>query len=146
MTIWRHGKRSPEGDDSKQPQQTLADECEAYIAGQYAGIWPASSGTLPAWVQLNEVAHAPLAHLVTVADRAPSDGVATTWPDVRALLARMLVEVADHDEGEARRLQMEILQPLESRVAHLAAFVTPRRLIEIVEASLIGFERRDSNH
>jgi hypothetical protein len=139
--IWRHGRRSPEGDDAKPAQPTLADACQAYVAGQYADIWQASSGSLPAWVRLNEVAHAPLAQLVSVARQAPSDGVATTWPDARARLARMLVDAAAHDEGEARRLQIEILQPLESRVGHLAAFVTPRRLIEIVEASLIGLGR-----
>jgi hypothetical protein len=125
------------------PAPSLGDECEAYLAGRYADVVDAvvGAGSRPAWVRLNEVAHAPLAALVEVA--ATPVGSASPWDAARRSLAEILIEASRDDEARARRLQLEILQPLESRLARVAEFVTPHRLVELVEVSLVGHGRRD---
>jgi hypothetical protein len=137
MSIWSRKKRSIDGDEPVRPVPRLADECEAYLAGRYEELSTTTPGRMPAWVHLNEVAHAPLATLVVVS-RRPSQVGAPGWDAARASVARMLVDAAHGDPDQARQLQLDILQPLESRVSQLAEFITPRRLVEIVESSLVS--------
>jgi hypothetical protein len=142
MTIWRRGNHSNDDEEPARPLPPLADECEAYLAGRYGELYPGPTPSVPAWVRLNEVAHASLEDLTSLALSAPTSGV-TNWNDARAVLARLLVEAAGGDAPRARRLQIEVLQPLESRLGHVAEFVVPRRLVELVDAGLVGHGRRD---
>jgi hypothetical protein len=115
----------------------LSTECELYLAGQMALRYP-SSRDVPPWVRLNEAAHASLGQLESVAapEPAPASGTGvTSWSDLRARLARLVVDAARGDAARARRLQLDALIPLETRVARGADFATPRALIAAVEAA-----------
>jgi hypothetical protein len=112
----------------------LCAECELYVDGRFAELWGPTQRDMPAWVRVNEVAHAPLSHLTAIA--GPRDGRIGSWAEVRATLARLLVDAACGDPERARQLQLDALMPVESRLARLADFATPRRLVATVEGAL----------
>jgi hypothetical protein len=114
----------------------LCSECELYLAGRYADRWGPEPRGVPAWVRLNEAAHASLEHLESLAEPdALSSGI-SSWSDLRARLARLVVDVAAGDAARARRVQLDALVPLESRFVRRSEVVTPRGLIAAVETAI----------
>ena len=96
----------------------LADETGAHLDGRLLERCWATGWRAPGWLWLNAVAHGEpeLLHELAV---APGGRAAGAWQRVRAGLAAELLSVAGNRPTEVRRIQTELLVPLESRLSRL---------------------------
>lgn len=109
---------------------TVADECQAFLAGAYVDARHADGCSAPIWSWMNEAAHADAAHL-TALSTVPIDDVDVELR-TRVLLARAVVSAARTQP--LADLQRDVLVPLELTV--MGTDPTPRRLIELVARAL----------
>ena len=124
----------------------MADEVEAVLAGTYVEHLHARGRPIPPWAYLNEAAHAPVSALVARINtweylrRITGGGQEVGWFDAEAALAGEVVAVAEGDAGIVRRLQREVLVPLELRLAGRPqnSTVTAGQLVGIARAALYG--------
>jgi hypothetical protein len=91
----------------------LGDECEAFLAGEWAEYRLARGRDVPAWAWLNRVAHAP-AHVLVLAIRTPSSGRETDeWTRLRTCVVESLFRQADENGMTVAELQWAALVPIE---------------------------------
>jgi hypothetical protein len=94
--ITMFGRRRQEPGPPSRP--TIADECEAFLAGTIADLYEASGRTVPCWAQLNRLAHATrveLHALVATTSRPTSPRVEVSWDVMLHRLARQLTATPD---------------------------------------------------
>lgn len=115
MSAWFHRRRH----DVTGPAETLvADECEAFLAGRYPHHLFASGETIPPWAWLNPLAHGRASGLLAIARNRPGPGEPiTTWSGAIGRLAFEILELTGQDPIALRRLQLELIVPLELRLA-----------------------------
>lgn len=119
----------------------VGDECEAFVAGQYAEYLIRRGQEVPAWARLNRVAHADQSELRALVEsgRAPADeGCLADWDGVTAELAGKLLDVAPAAVGGLRGVQLQTLIPLELALARsdLRPQLTAGQFASLVMAAL----------
>ena len=120
--------RTPDPGDPDTFDDEIAAECEAFLAGRWAGERRAAGLPVPVWAWVNEAAHADLPTLrITACTEA--DGVEER---TRATLARAVVAAAER--RDLSTVQRDVLVPIELRLT--GRVLTPRRLVEVVVAEL----------
>ena len=112
----------------------LADETGAYLDGRLLERCRATGSQAPGWMWLNAVAHGEPALLHELAV-APGGRAGGAWRTVRSGLAAELLSVAGNRPTEVRRIQTELLVPLESRLSRLPD-LTPAQLHKLVTDEL----------
>jgi len=108
----------------------LGDECEAFLAGEWAEYRRTRGRDVPAWAWLNRVAHAP-AHVLVLAIRTPVYGRETDeWSRLRTCVVESLFRQADEKRMTVAELQRAALVPIE--LALFADDGSPRRNPELL--------------
>jgi len=107
----------------------FADECEAFLAGRWAGVRQDSTRALPVWAWLNPIAHGDLEQVRTIAAVInPVSG-----PErLQAVVAQAVLSAVP--AGELGTVQREVLVPLELRL--MGASASPRQVLELVTNAL----------
>ena len=92
----------------------LGDECEAFLAGEWAEYRAAHHEEVPHWAWLNRVTHAPETAL-RLAVRAPGWGQRPIddWTRLRLCVVDTLLEQAANKAVSVAELQHSALLPLE---------------------------------
>lgn len=93
----------------------LADEVEAYLAGQYVDHLTAQGHPVPVWSVLNRLAHADHAALVRLVEGNPGDRAHKPHPwavSERFIAARLIATRGSTPEG-LDAIQQGVLVPLE---------------------------------
>jgi len=91
----------------------LGDECDAFLAGEWAEYRRARGHEVPPWAWLNRVAHAP-AHVLELAFRIPARGRETDeWTRLRTCVVASLFRQADENRMTVTELQGAALVPIE---------------------------------
>jgi hypothetical protein len=101
-------------------EPTLADEVEAFVNGELVELLVAAGRPvpLPSWLALNRLSHAPLQVLARVAAGEPAAGAPERdlgWAEAERSLAFRLLSCG-RDPNDVRRVQREVLVPLERRL------------------------------
>ena len=117
----------------------LPDECEAFLAGQWAEFRRANGLPVPTWASLNQAAHAS-ADIIAVAAIRPANRTPSSSTDVETLVARALLAASTRDE--LPRLQLRTLIPLELEL--LGTPLSPRRLVELAITALFHCTANDT--
>ncbi|MBO0713196.1 MAG: hypothetical protein J2O39_01535 [Acidimicrobiales bacterium] len=125
------------------PEEDLASECEAFLAGRFAGLLDRRGEPLPAWAWLNPLAHATRAEIEALAARAgPPHRLGQRlcdWREAVATVAADLLRLAPDDQS-LRSIQLAVLLPVELALmgdkARLAG--TPEELLRTTRAALFG--------
>lgn len=133
---WWHRRAEP-------PAEDLVSECEAFLAGRFAGVFDQRGEPVPPWAWLNRLAHAPREQIQALAATAgpprrlgqrPSD-----WRDAVATVAVDLLGLAPDDQS-LHSLQLSALLPVELALmgdkAGLAG--TPQELLRTARFALFG--------
>jgi hypothetical protein len=108
----------------------LGDECEAFLAGEWAEYRLARGQVVPPWAWLNRVAHAPANGLV-LAIRIPSSARETDeWTRLRTCVVESLFRQAEENRMTVTELQRAALVPIE--LALFAADGPPRPNLELL--------------
>jgi hypothetical protein len=92
----------------------VGDECDAYLAGEWAEFCLAHGAPLPPWAWLNHVAHAPEAALARAVQ--PGRGPWTTpteWDGLRRSVVESLFRHAEERRVTVSQLQRAVLVPIE---------------------------------
>ncbi len=114
--MWKRRRRRTR--DEAPESDPLADECEAFLAGRYPHHLFASGAAIPPWAWLNPLAHAQPGALVAIARHQPDPGESiATWSGAIGRLASEILELTGQDRIALRRLQLNLLVPLELRLA-----------------------------
>jgi hypothetical protein len=93
--------------------QGLGDECEAFLAGEWAEYRRARRQDVPTWAWLNRVAHAP-AHGLVLAIRVPASARQTDeWTRLWTCVVEALFRQADENGMTVAELQRATLVPIE---------------------------------
>lgn len=119
----------------------IADECAAFLAGNYLDYVRSTGRPVPAWAYLNRLAHGDADEIERLGTRTPRSRDRTGWTDAIVFMASELVTVSRVSGVELAVLQAEVLQPIE---LHLAArpwtYVSPNCLADRVRAALRQFD------
>lgn len=98
----------------------LGEEVDAFLQGTYAERLRARGeiGQTVPWTWLNAVAHAPLARVTELAADAPTEPSREGhgWAEARSTIAKYVLQCCETDETELRRLQRDVLVPMEIRL------------------------------
>jgi len=122
---------------------TVAEECEAFLTGRYAGLALACGRSVPLWAWINLLAHAQPDDLRGLAGDAPLPGTRADegrwWVVVRRLAGAVL------DEAQRTHVPIAIIQavPLSAVESWLVddgpmPQISPDQLIAVVLAVLHG--------
>ena len=128
---------------------SVADECEAFLRGGFAGLRISQGLPLPSWVAVNRIGHATLEELYELAT-----GVAepSPWFEAEQHVAARLLELAGDEPGvdhRVRVLQRRAIVPLELWLAGpgRSAELGPNAALALADESLVelGAAGRDSD-
>lgn len=137
---WLSGKSRQDG--------SLVEECEAFLGGRYGDVAMAKTKLPPSWVWLNQLAHlndAGLAELAGGHGGSAGSSPSARWLRATSFLAGELLRAAQGDPDDARRLQSEVLVPLELKwMAGDSATRTPQDLVHVVLGGLSRAGARES--
>ncbi len=137
MGLWRDRQSGRQDPTTTVP--SIADECEAFLAGAYAELQVQHGLPVPGWAWLNLPTHGSPPLVMALAHGAvtgPMGGPAD-WRETRVLVARHLVETSDNNPSEILRRQREVLMPLELVLwTGAAGVLTTRRLLELTRLAL----------
>jgi hypothetical protein len=105
--------RKPEPEKPARPPG-VGEECDAFLAGDWAEHLAAHGAPVPAWAWLNRVAHGGVDELRALT-RAPGWGHAPLdeWDRLRACVADTLFQRARQASMDVTGLQLSVLVPLE---------------------------------
>jgi hypothetical protein len=125
------------------PEEDLASECEAFLAGRFAGLFERRGEPVPSWAWLNPLAHASRDQIERLAAMAgPPRRLGQRlcdWREAVATLATDLLRLAPDDQS-LRGLQLAALLPVELALmgdtAGLAG--SPEELLRTARAALFG--------
>jgi hypothetical protein len=114
----------------------VGDETAAFLDGRLVPCLRATSGsTQPQpWMWLNAAAHGDLVRVTTVACSG-SGQESRGWPRAEAHVASILLRAAAGDARELRRLQQDVLIPLEFSLGPVTG-LTPDGLVSTVAREL----------
>lgn len=92
----------------------VGEECDAFLAGEWAEYLAACGEPVPAWAWLNRVAHGRVGELRALT-RAPGWGYAPLdeWDRLRACVADTLFQRSRPASTDVAGLQRSVLVPLE---------------------------------
>ncbi len=125
--MWLRRARRVSEDTTEPDGGPLADECEAFLAGQLLAHLRLQGRAVPAWVMLNGVAHASAQEVQDIAtDESRS-------PVEREIAAAALAATGSSPE-ELERVQRAHLVPLE--LSLIGRVVTSRGLLELASHAL----------
>ncbi len=99
-------------DYAEQCRRYLVEEIEAFLSGRLAGVVEAADCELPAWVEINWLAHAAPAELREACSRRIS-GPAGSWTWARDALLHELQASTGGDLGAIAERQRRCLVPVE---------------------------------
>ena len=104
---------TPEPDGPLRPAG-VGEECDAFLAGEWAEHLAANGEPVPAWAWLNHVAHGPLEELRALT-QTPAWGHASMkeWDRLQACVADTLFRRARQVSTDVPTLQRQVLVPLE---------------------------------
>lgn len=119
----------------------VASEATAFLEGRLVEAMQASAaGTaVPPWMWLNAVAHGDEEHIAWLASDTGSSG-ASGWRRARGRMAAELLACAGGRPGAMRRLQREVMVPIEQSLGGVDD-LTPAGMVDIVVAELALAER-----
>lgn len=128
---------------SQPPEEDLASECEAFLAGRFAMLFDRRGEPVPAWAWLNPLAHATRDEIEALAAGAgPPHRLGQRLCDWREAVASVAADLLrlSRDEASLRSLQLAALLPVELALmgdkARLAS--TPEELLRTARAALFG--------
>ena len=109
-------------------ETTFAEECQAFLDGNYAEFADASGAPVPVWAWMNLLAHGTGAEL---GDAAQALGGDDSWRQARAFLAGEVLEVIGAPGPTLVELQHDVLVPLELDVldCHCSNRWTPAQFV-----------------
>lgn len=113
MHLWRRDRFEQAGSDE------LSDDVESYLRGSYLEDGRPLPFPTPAWCWLNRLAHGELSDLKALCRQGEfgrQKGTEAPWRMARQLLALEILLVCEGKEPALRRLQQEVLIPLESKL------------------------------
>ena len=136
-------RRAPRssGNDAR-PEAALGDadgdgdDCEAFLAGQYAEWLLRRRQPVPPWAWLNQAAHAAPMDVLFAATLPPAAATSPWTAARRAIAIDVLRAVRDVDQLDALRRQ--VLVPLELDLARAALEppLSPTQLVALVSTTL----------
>jgi hypothetical protein len=141
---WRR-KRDQHAADPTGPiepaiQDTIADECQMFLAGTSRDHFALRGLEIPDWAWLNAVAHASLDDLAALQapDRESRDGRADEWEQAVSKLAVTVLDRAGGDADALREIQLETLVPLELTLLRTDTrpVLTAAQLVALATAAL----------
>jgi hypothetical protein len=100
-------------DYTEQCRRFLVEETEAFLAGRLVDLVEAADGPLPAWLEINRLAHAAPAELRETGRSSRNDSTSGSWPWAREVLLRELVASGDGDLDDIAERQRRCLVPVE---------------------------------
>lgn len=129
--------------DSDRAQPTIADECEAFLAGRYAESSLDWSWPVPAWAWVNLLAHSSAEDLRAMAAGRPPARISLPtrrWWEVVSDLAGRVLDEARRTAVAVPELQARALCALESWLLdnEPTAQISVERLNALVLASVYG--------
>lgn len=117
MWLWRRNKSSRL---ESSLGQELAEECEAFLQGRFAGLLDEKRAPVAPWTALNQVAHADVEQLRALAGQrrppAPLDLPIRDRQEAVAEIAAEMLWLMGEDPLALRQLQLEGLVPLELKL------------------------------
>ena len=130
------------GDDS------VADECQMFLAGTYRDHFVLRGLEVPSWAWLNAVAHASVTDLAALEageGESREVGTAGEWQRAMSQLACGVLDRAGDELDALSKIQQETLIPLELTLLRTAARpdLTAAQLVALVTAAL-DHHRSDS--
>jgi hypothetical protein len=115
----------------------LVREVEAFLTGSSEEWFFAHGEDIPVWAYVNKVAHAEPDTLGKLAAWAPDEASGCTcWRDAVAILAKETIEAGESDPRVIRRIQLDGLLRLESRLISREARLAPHGLVALGRACL----------
>lgn len=122
--------------------ESVADECEAFLTGTYWEYITARKRPCPVWAYINRVAHTAPDDVISLADTPERIAEPVLdWLDVERAVADQLVAMTGGDLDAIRRLQRRVLLPLELAIAsepEADAKLGARHLVALTRAALEG--------
>ena len=120
---------------------TIADECEAFLAGQLVEYLVARGRAVPSWAWLNKLAHAGPDELDRIAAGVPAYGRGpeyAAWNQSLTVLAADLLDQVCRDVAALRGVQLRFLGAFElAAIATGSSFpLTPSLLVSVERAVL----------
>lgn len=114
----------------EQCRRFLVEETEAFLCGRLVDVVEAAAGPLPAWLEVNWLAHAAPSEL-REAGRSPCLSVPSgSWAWARAVLLRELLAPTDGDLGAIAERQRRCLVPVELELMSWdRRFVSPTEVV-----------------
>jgi hypothetical protein len=97
----------------EQCRRFLVEETEAFLSGRLVDLVEASDGPLPAWLEINRLAHAAPAELREAGRCRRILAPSGSWTWARAVLLRELLAPTDGDLDAIAERQRRCLVPVE---------------------------------
>jgi hypothetical protein len=122
----------------RHPEEGIAAECEAFLAGTSARLLDRHERPVPSWAWVNVLAHADHGRMVQLASGVRDDWRTSRTRDAAALLEALAASLLAECSARAvplRQLQRRRLVPLELRLAESGAFLRPDELTSAVLGS-----------
>ena len=125
----------------------VADDCAAYLAGSYVAHVEQSGlpVPIPTWAWLNVLAHggrSDIAAAVSDPDQL-LHRMFFGWRECRSVIASELLDVTQHDDRLLRRLQIDVLEPVEARLFRFgehSAVATAQHVLEAMRSYVAALD------
>src|ERR1700722_11684370 len=119
-------------DASTAEETCISRECEQFLHGQLLECFTEERESLPEWVWINVLAHAPEEYLAVVASRGEETQASCrcTWDRTIAFLAGILLDNAGRTGKPVAQLQRDIVEPIELKVQSRP--IAPSTLVRLV--------------
>jgi hypothetical protein len=139
---WRNRREKP-----YEPEESVADECEAFLVGTYWFYLTARRREPPLWTYINRLAHAAPDAVLALAGAPETltpervEEPVLDWLDVEGAVADQVVALTHGDLAEIRELQRRVLIPLELALAsepNVDKKLGPHQLVALARAALFG--------
>ncbi len=128
----------------------LAEQCGAFLSGHLRELAESSGLRPPRSAWINALAHMEVEELRRLAGQGfdPAPGQADRWAQATSFLAAEVLRAGGDDDGAVRRIQVEILVPIELRwTSRDVALRTPSDFVrEVREALERSLRRQGRSH
>ena len=132
-------------DFAEQCRRYLVEETEAFLAGRLAGIVVDGEEPLPAWIEINWLAHTPVSELREAGqDCGGLAAPCNSWPWARTVLLRELLKRSPSDDATIGECQRGWLIPVELELMSPGGrWASPE---DVVAVAMSWLEGADGHH